>query len=213
MPIHFPAMKQIKINHSLLFYLSACCIVVTCTNSHSTEKIHKEYDDDVLNSVLLSADSLATFPFVQARVNEIKTALANPRPILLCKDSLSKDQAIAQLIALNDSVFTRFLKDPVSKLPYRNEIFGVYPARQSDMTTVKTSYNLPATYRVEMYNYALNNTSIALVDVQQQKVIGSYTSANSQPDISAYLKSIAIKIAIESPEVQKALGVKPEGQH
>ena len=210
MPIHFPVMKQIKISNSALLYFAVCCIGIACNNSHSAEKIHKEYDADVLSSVLLSADSLVTFPFVQERVNDIKAALANPRPVLLCKDSLSNGQSMAQLIALNDSAFTKFIKDPVSKLPYRNEIFGVYPARQSDMTTVKTSYNLPTTYRVEMYNYALNSTSIALVDVQQQKVVGVFFAVNSQPDISGYLKKLAVKIAVESPEVQKALGIKPE---
>ena len=210
MPIHFLTMKQKRINNGILFYFSACCIGISCNNNQSAEKVHAGYDADAINSVLIAADSLVTFPFVLERVNEIKAALKNPRPVLLCKDSLNADQSLAQIIALNDSAFTQFLIDPFSKLPYRNEVFGIYPARQSDMTTVKTAYNLPTTYRVEMYNYALNNTSIALVDVQQQKVVSSYYSSNSQPDISEYLKNLAIKIAIESPEVQKALRVKPE---
>ncbi len=209
MPIHFPMMKQRGISSNLLLYLFIGCIGVSCNNNPSLEKLHAGYDADAINSVLVSADSLKTFPFVEERVNEIKAALLNPRPVLLCKDSLSNDQSLAQIIALNDSAFTQFLKDPFSKLPFRNEVFGVYPARQSDMTSVKTSYNLPDCYRVEMYNYALNNTSIALVDVQQQKVVGSYYSSNSQPDIPAYLKNLAVKIAVESPEVQNALGMKP----
>ncbi len=209
MPIHFLKMKQKEIDHPILFLFFICCMAVGCTNSRSTEKIHAGYDKDAINSILTATDSLVTFPFVQERVNEIKTALTNPVPVLLCKDKLNQEQSLAQLIALNDPGFTSYLKDPVSKLPYRNEIFGVYPARQSDMVSVKASYNLPTTFRVEMYNYALNNTAIALVDVQQQKLLSSYSTDNAQPDISLYLKDLAIKIAIESPEVQNALGVKP----
>jgi hypothetical protein len=203
-------MKQ-KNNILLNFcYVLLFGIAVSCNSTHSTEKIHAGYDDDAINSVLIAADSLNTFPFVEERVNEIKEALKNPKPVLLSKDKLDEQQLLAQIIALNDPAFTQFLIDPSSKLPYRNEIFGVYPARQSDMTTVKEIYNLSSCYRVEMYNYALNNTSIALVDVQQQKVLASYQVSNSQPDISTYLKTLAIKIAVESPEVQDALGIKPE---
>jgi hypothetical protein len=209
MPIHFPMMRQRKKPLRLL-YVFICCIAAACNSNHPAEKIHAGYDANAINSMLLDADSLNTFPFLEERVTEIKNALKNPRPVLLCKDSLDKGQSLAQLIALNDSSFTQFLIDPFSKQPFRNEIFGVYPARQSDMSTVKVAYNLSSTYRVEMYNYALNNTSIALVDVQQQKVLASYYSSNSQPDIPYYLRNLAVKIAVESPEVQNALGVKPE---
>ncbi len=198
-----------KLLPALLLFV-ALVLIGSCTNEKKSgdgSKISK--NDDAINSVLMATDSLATFPFVQDRVNEIKMALQQPRPVLLCKDSLDTNQSLAQLIALNDSAFTQFLTDPFSKLPYRNEIFGVYPARQSDMATVKAAYNLASCYRVELYNYALNNTSIALVDVQQQKVVQRYYLSNSQPDISAYLKNLAVKIAVESPEVQQALGIKP----
>jgi hypothetical protein len=209
MPIHFPMMKQRRITLRL-FYVFFCCIVFSCNSNQPAEKLHAGYDADAINSMLIDADSLNTFPFLEARVVEIKTALKNPRPVLLCKDSLNKEQSLAQLIALNDSAFTQFLIDPFSKQPYRNEIFGVYPARQSDMSTVKGAYNLASTYRIEMYNYALNNTTIALVDVQLQKVLAGYYSSNSQPDIPFYLRNLAVKIAVESPEVQNALGVKPD---
>jgi len=208
---HLMRMKQGNKPFSVLSFFIMIFLFISCTskkNSGEGKIISK--NEDALNSVLLSADSLITFPFVIDRVNEIKTALQLPRPVLLCKDRLDPNQSAAQLIALNDSVFTQFLKDPFSKQPLRNEVFGVYPARQSDMGAVKSPYNLSSCFRVEMYNYALNNTSIALVDVQQQKVLHSYYLGNSQPDISAYLRGLAVKIAVESPEVQQALGIKPE---
>jgi len=207
MPTHFLMMKQRRNLALSLIY----CTVIACNNSNSiAEKKHPAYDTDAINSVLLAADSLKTFPFVEERVNEIKSALKNPKPVLLCKDSLNNQQSLAQIIALSDSAFTQFLSDPFLKQPYRNEVFGIYPARQSDLTTVQAPYNLASTYRVEMYNYALNNTSIALVDVQQQKVLSSYYLSSSQPDIPLYLRDLAVKIAVASPEVQHAMGIKPE---
>ncbi|MBL0145594.1 MAG: hypothetical protein IPP48_07380 [Chitinophagaceae bacterium] len=99
--------------------------------------------------------------------------------------------------------------DIYAKQPYRNEIFGVYPARESDLANVKVACNLPTTFRVEMYNYALNSTSVAIVDVQQKKTIHRFYLRQMQPDISKTLKDLAVKIALESPEVQQALGFKP----
>jgi hypothetical protein len=209
MLIHFLMMRQRK-KSLRVSYIFILCVALACNSNQPAEKLHAGYDADVINSVLIAADSLNTFPFLEQRVTDIKNALKNPRPVLLFKDSLTNEQALAQIIALSDSAFTQFLIDPFSKQPCRNEIFGIYPARQSDMSTLKVTYNLASTFRVEMYNYALNNTSVALVDVQQQKVLGSYYSTNAQPDIPLYLRSLAVKIAIESPEVQNALGVKPE---
>lgn len=184
-------------------------LTVSCNNNKITEKELPGYDDDAKNVVLLPVDSLNTFPFVTARVAQIKAALQQPRPVLLCSDTLSAAQQQAQSLALNDAVFTASLFDKSTHQPLRNEIFGVYPARESDMATVKKSFSLAGTYKVEMYNYALNSTAVALVDVTSSTVLASYELPQTQPDIPAALKTLAIKIAVESPEVQQALGVKP----
>jgi hypothetical protein len=181
-----------------------------CNQSQSSSANSNAYEKEALESVLAQTDSLNTFSFVKERVNRIKEALQQPRPVLLCGDSLSEGQSLAQLIALNDSGFTRLLVDPYSKLPFRNEIFGVYPARESDMANIKNGYTLASTYRIEMYNFALNNTSVALVDVEQKKVVHRFLLKDMQPDIPKVLTQLAIKIAVASAEVQQALGIKPE---
>jgi hypothetical protein len=209
MQIHFLKMKKNIRLHSLLICLIAI-LISSCSDNKSAGKKQMGKDEDAVNSILFDSDSLNTLPFITERINDVKNAMQQPRPVLLCKDSLDQNQSLAQLIALNDSAFTQFLKDPFSHQPYRHEIFGVYPARQSDMTNIKVPFNLPSCYKVEMYNYALNNTSIALVDIQQQKTLNSYYLSNTQPDIPNNLRIMAVKIAIESPEVQKALGIKPE---
>jgi hypothetical protein len=181
-----------------------------CNQSQPSSANTNAYEKEAFESVLAQTDSLNTFSFVKERVNRIKEALKQPRPVLLCGDSLSEGQSLAQLIALNDSGFTRLLVDPYSKLPFRNEIFGVYPARESDMANIKNGYTLASTYRVEMYNFALNNTSVALVDVEQKKVVHRFLLKDMQPDIPKVLTQLAIKIAVASAEVQQALGIKPE---
>lgn len=190
-----------------LLVLSA--LLYACQETGNAEKKLPSYDEQARNAVLLPLDSFTNTPLIQQRVAEIRQALTLPIPVLLCKDSLGGPQQMAQMLALRDTGFARHLKDPASGKAYRNEIFGVYPARQSDLVTVKLPYTLQSTFRVEMYNYALNMTSVAMVDVDRQQVLTSYFIEDVQPDISGYLKDLAVKIAVESPEVQQALGIKP----
>lgn len=191
----------------VLFYFIS---LTSCNNYSNTVHTSSVFNDDVLKSFIADADSLRTYDFVNARVQDIKIALQQPTPVLLCGDSLNNQQKIAQAIALYDTVFTKNVRQPQTKQPYRSEIFGVLPARESDLSNVKESVSLQDCYRVEMYNYPLNLTTIALVDVKQQKTVAVFTQEQTQPEIPQHLKTLAIKIAVESPEVQQAYGIKPE---
>ncbi len=198
-----------RIAQGILIILFA--VLCSCNNQQNNAATPvAAYDKDVLQSVLIQADSLKTFGFVSTRVEEIKKALQQPMPVLLCRDSLNAHQQLAQAIALYDTVFTRSVHEPVAHLPYRCEIFGVYPARESDMANIKSPYQLADCYRVELYNYALNSTSIAMVDIKQQKLLASSFQPQAQPDIPLYLKHLALKIAVSSPELQQALGLRPD---
>ncbi|MFZ4057256.1 MAG: hypothetical protein ACOYKE_03925 [Ferruginibacter sp.] len=195
---------------SIFCLISFCILNSACNNNNTSTSASGKYGEDVLSSTIVDADSLNTFDFVQQRVNDIKAALQKDIPILLCSDTLNAPQQAAQAIAITDPTFTANLRQPETKLPYRSEIFGIYPARESDMTSVKKgSYQLANCFRIEMYNYPLNLTTIAIADIQQKKVLTTSTLAESQPDIPAKLKQLAIKIAIESAEVQSAYGFKP----
>ncbi len=192
-----------------LVIISSVGFLFSCNNKTESSASINKYDDDVLSSVIADTDSLKTFDFVNARVEAIKNALQQPMPVLLCGDSLNSNQKLAQIIALHDSVFTRSIRDIGTNAPFRTEIFGVYPARESDLSGVKEKVNMADCYRVEMYNYPLNLTTIALADIKQQKVIATFTQQQTQPEIPLHLKDLAIKIAINSPEVQEAYGIKP----
>ncbi len=167
------------------------------------------YDENAIASVLLALDSLQTFPFVEQRVIKIKEALKNPLPVLLCGDSLDNNQQLAQLIALNDPGLVQFVRNPENNLPYRNEVFGVYPAKPGDLAGINQPTQGMQLYRVDLYNFGLNLASYAIVDLKGQQVLSRFHQAQSQPPIPAFLQKIAIDIAASSPEVQSALGYKP----
>ena len=201
-PVRIPCLLGIIF---LLFVFDSC-------NTHSSSPAYTRlegYDKDAMNSILVAADNLQTFPFVTERVKAIKESLINPLPVMLCQDSLNSDQKLAQLIALSDASFTQYVRHPETKLPYRNEVFGIYPARQSDIATVPGSYILSDLYRVEMYNYGLNLASYAIVHMRLQKVLFSAHQPQSQPDIPSFLQKLAVQIAAASKEVQQALGITP----
>ncbi|OYY14371.1 MAG: hypothetical protein B7Y69_11975 [Sphingobacteriia bacterium 35-40-8] len=115
---------------------------------------------------------------------------------------------LAQQIALSDSVFTFYVQNKIDKKKLFNEIFGVYPARPGDVK-LGTAF-LPGTLaRVEMYNYAFNLTTVGIVDIFTQKVLSVTHYPQTQPDLPKRLVDLATTIAINSPEVEKALGFKP----
>ncbi len=195
----------------LFSFISIALIILlySCNSNPVPASANNIYDEDVLRSVISDADSLKTYDFVIERVEKIKKALQSDSPVLLCSDSLNGNQQLAQTIALRDSIFTKNIRNPKNNVPYRTEIFGVYPARESDLSNVRGNYNLKDIYRVEMYNYPLNLTTVAIVDIQQKKLLTTFTQEQTQPDIPLYLKDLALKIAINSPEVLQAYGIRP----
>ena len=215
MQIRLKRMKQ-KNNQlqQTCFLFSAIIIAFSSAscNNHSGGFVKSSmavYNKDALNSILTDADSLRSFPFVEKRVADIKVALQNPLPVMLCQDSLDNKQQLAQLIALSDPGFTQYTRNPNNQLPFRNEVFGIYPARQSDIATFKEPVQLEDLYKVEMYNYGLNLSSFAIIDIKKKQLLVQSHQPQSQPDIPEALKKLAVQIAAESPEVQQALGFKP----
>ncbi len=194
-------------------YLTVFSFICFCSCNDQTTNTKATavapYDDNVLKSVIAPDDSVQSADFIVAQQSKIQLALQQPTPVLLCQDTLTQQQQLAQLIALSDTVFTQAVRNKINGAAYRCEIFGVYPARQTDMVYVQTAYNLADCYRVEMYNYALNTTTTAIADTKQQKVLAAGMQQQAQPDIPLYLKNLALKIAVASATVQEALGVKP----
>ncbi len=157
---------------------------------------------------LFSTKKIDTAGFIVQRRKQIDSILKDDIPVKYYSDKTDERTMLAQNIALQDSFFIKYIFDRKTHQPLWNEIFGVYPARPGDIR--KGVVNLPGSLmRIEMYNYALNLTTIGVVNVITHKMISVDHYPQMQPDIPSRLTKLAVKIAVNSPEVEKALGFKP----
>ncbi|MBX7214590.1 MAG: hypothetical protein K1X39_11315 [Thermoflexales bacterium] len=157
------------------------------------------------------AGVVSTAPGIPERLAEIKAALTQPVPVLQRTD-VTAEQRLAQQIALTDVRFIGNLRAQGTREPYRAEIFNINALRESDMLGSAASCRESKCYRVEMYNYALNMTTVAIVDTQRQQSLSVNNYAETQPDIPQRLTELAVRIATNAPEVRSALapfGISP----
>lgn len=186
-----------------------CCLVAfiqSCNDSSDRRSTNHAEAENALHSSILPDSSVINIPAIQERMQKIQAALELDIPIILLT-GLQAMQQEAQNIAIHDKEFCKNIRDEKSKQPYRNEIFNVYQARPQEIPAGNKS---GLCYKVEMYNYALNLTTTAIVDVEAKKVLSVNTLPQTQPDIPSYLKDLALKIAVHCPEVINALGYQPE---
>lgn len=201
-----------KGNQHLKIYCIAICIIIFQSVSAQQKKKADPLKYGYVNEFkagLLGVKKPDTLSYIVNRRKEIQKTLLQPVPVKLLEPaSPSTDFLQAQEIALSDSNFVRFVWDKRDNKKLLNEIFGVYPARPGDIK--KGTTYLPGTlFRVEMYNYAYNLTTVGIVDVFTQKVLTVNHYPQTQPDLPKKLIDLATKIAINAPEVEKALGFKP----
>ncbi|OWY24592.1 hypothetical protein C7N43_20165 [Sphingobacteriales bacterium UPWRP_1] len=188
----------------LALYLTAC--LAACTANKQTAATAQEKQPVYTQTTLEAApgDSL-----IIKRKKLIDGALKQNKPVILLTDNVDEKQIFAQHIALQNNAFAQYMRSQNNE-PFLNEIFGVYPARQSDLP-LNTS-NFGNLYRVEMYNFGLNLATVAVVDVNASGIVWVNHFAQMQPDIPPKLIEIALHIATQSTQVEHALGFKPTPQ-
>lgn len=183
--------------------------VISCNNDASSPRNTADSPDNFAANSIISVDTTVSNDSVQLhRRTRVKQALAQNLPIIFL-ENLDNDRALAQIIASSDERFRELLTEKPSGKPYLNEIFNIYKARPQDMPQGSDTSGL---YRVEMYNYALNMTIVAMVSLPAKQAISVNTYPQSQPDLNKELEDLAVSIAIHSPDVIKALGYKPGEQ-
>ncbi len=197
--------KQLYCNIILIISITVSLLTISCNNPKNKPEVINPEIQNAVETVLLEDSSVAMLPVMEKRIQLIKAALANKTPIILL-DSLEPRASQAQKIAINDPKFCENLFDKKSHRPFRNEIFNVYEARPQEVPGELQAQNV---YKVEMYNYALNLTTTAFVNLNIGKLVSVTNFPSSQPDIPAYLKNIAMQIAVNNPQVIKALGYQP----
>ncbi|MEY4925995.1 MAG: hypothetical protein RI894_431 [Bacteroidota bacterium] len=175
----------------------------------ATDTIPKDYQK---TAALIDLDTVSTRPaYLKGYLENIETTLSQTLPVLsqlpFATDTLL---AKAQQLAFTDARMTQYLRDAKTGKSYRNEVFGVYAARQSDFTQADAAtFYKGACFRVELYNFALNLATVAVVSLPENRVLQVYLLPATQPDIPQKLKALALRIATESGAVQAALGFKP----
>ena len=147
-------------------------------------------------------------PALATRTANIQAALSQPNPILKLGGDLNEDQVFAQEIAVASPAFQQELFDQAGRA-LRSEIFGIYPTRASDNVGRAAGCAQSKCYRVEMYNYAYNLATVGIVDTFARSLVAVSQVPDTQPDIPPALTELAVQIAVNSPLVAGALGVKP----
>ena len=143
--------------------------------------------------------------FYQNKMNE---AMASDPPVIrLPETGLDQYQIMAQQLALSSSEFTRDVRHPENGAVLRSEIMGVRKAFPSDLAGIEAQKK--DLYRIEMYNYFFNSTTVAIVNTDREIIERIDRFVGGQPEINELLKKIAISIAISSDEVKQALGITP----
>jgi hypothetical protein len=198
---------------ALVAFLMAACGMTTPVNTPSAPLTPTPAavptSDDPGRLTARSTPNPASAPaYLAPRLAALAEAIKRPIPILTLTNGLTEQQRIAQEMAIRDDRFRRYAFDDAGR-PLRNEVFQIYPARESDITEQTAACRTSTCYRVEMYNFAYNLTTLAIVDVQQPGALAVGVQAQMQPDIPEALKQLAVQIAVNAPEVQEALGYKP----
>lgn len=163
---------------------------------------------DLLATPLDPEQLAQQIPALASRQVEIAAALQATPPVLLLT-GLEGEAAQVQTSVLQNSDFLTYTYDATTGAPLRNEIMVVRPALPSDLAGGNSPCPIESCYRVEMYNYALNLTTVAFVDAAAGQVATVIHQHNVQPEIPPVLADLAVQIAIHAPEVQVALGGQP----
>ncbi|MBK8442133.1 MAG: hypothetical protein IPL35_01400 [Sphingobacteriales bacterium] len=183
-----------KKNTACFIFLSCCFIIAASTLSCENK-----------------STSAATYSgnLLEARKQHVAEVLASETPIItLDKSVIGAEAYQAQTIALGSSEFKKNLFDS-KHTPYKNEIFQVRPLAASDRVSANVNCGDGTCYKVEMYNYALNITTLAIIDLKKERVLRTIEYPDMQPELPEHLVKLAVYIANESPEVQAAVGGKP----
>ena len=191
------AMKKIFLLILLVINLTAC--------GSKTENRPAETEAGLLTARLRNEKD----ELIIKRLEKIAATLKLSPPVLML-DVTDENQKAAQDLAVKDARFTGEVKDPQTNESLFNEIFGIYPLRQSDITPPTAQCLTGKCYRVEMYNFAANLTTNAVVDIDKKQVLGITMIPQSQPDIPPHLTELAAHIANNAEEVKSSLGGKAE---
>ncbi len=205
-----PVQAYFKFRFYLLI-MSLCFILFSCGENETDKKVTKQiysYSGKLLSDSQRKATK--KLPELSDYIQRIKRSLRQKPSVLLIDDADFKDKKAyqAQKIAINNPQFVRFNQHPKLFTALRNEIMTSRKLLASDISTLnkKSAHQCRDNcYRVEMYNFFYNMSTVAIVDMDKQQVVAINSYSDAQPDLNTKLTQLAIAIAKNSPLVKSEL--------
>ncbi|MGE5357284.1 MAG: hypothetical protein ACM3PT_13715 [Deltaproteobacteria bacterium] len=184
-----------------LFFIAAFSCSQDDKRNNQIEKHYVLAKDVSLEVMIKKVPKLAEYAAL------IEGILDKKPPVLMLEDSELPDEnhRRAQSIAISDQEFLRDVYHKQTGEALRNEIMSVRQANADELQGVQCSAG--NCFRVLMYNYYGNNSTIAFVDVAQNKVINIKRVIDAEAEINRRLHDLAIEIALNSEEVLNALKI------
>lgn len=191
-----------------LLYIPLLFGLFSCTSQENKEEQQRaiEYSGKLVANV--ETNELANLEVLNDYKKTVRDSL-NQRPsILTINKTLDKQALLAQQIAIGSLDFIKYTRHPNDRTPLRNEIMTVRKVLAADISKNekdKLKNCKEQCYRVEMYNFFYNMSSIAFVDITAKRVLAINTYSDSQPDLNTNLTNLAIEIAKNSELVIQEL--------
>ncbi len=161
--------------------------------SNSQDELYKEYNE-----------------YREKELNKIDTILRSKLPIryIYSRDPQANK---AQSICFKDSFFNLYTFNFDYRTFDRCEITSVHQLNRADLNPeLLAKCRMGNCYNVEMFNYNKNITSFAIVDVFSERFLYADHYRHIQPQISDRMKNFAVGLVVQHPEIQSALGFKPD---
>ncbi|MBK7809980.1 MAG: hypothetical protein IPI50_01890 [Saprospiraceae bacterium] len=151
---------------------------------------------------------------LEDRQKQIARTLLTRTPILNLLEFDKKDlrNEAADLIIQHESMNEYYFEKGSNK-PMLSEIFSVSKMRAADQFGNGKSCESENCFRVEIYHYATNGLIMAVVDMEEKKVLDLSYFAGFQPDIPPHLGELAKWIASHDTAVMRTLGVSISEQN
>ncbi|HHL32684.1 MAG TPA: hypothetical protein ENJ41_08860 [Oceanospirillales bacterium] len=197
-----------------LFLFITSIHILSCSSNQDSEYQQKiiEYTGQLVANK--EKQPINDFPLLKQYISQVEQSLLQNPPVLLIDQSILPDSNYhaAQKLALKNRRFTQYSHHQ-DGTPLRNEIMNVRRLLAADISSINKD-NLKQCkqqcYRIEMYNYFYNMSSVAFVDVDQQRVLSINNYSDAQPDINKKLTQLAIAIAKNSALVKKELKLQED---
>lgn len=156
--------------------------------------------------VFLGIQCLSSQNLLSERQKEIKKALDSKFPVILLYSPSDSIRYLIQSKFVSLPNLQSLYIDKISNNRMLNEIFSISEARPSDIPLSLRSLTTKQWYRVELYNYSLNSSVVALYNGLEDKFVELKFFKEMQVDIPPHLEQLAIYIAKTDPEVKRVFG-------